>query len=187
MAIAAIAIAVTGAVSYFMPCFFGQRFSDHSWLVLFAYDGRARIFWINSTNEPIKIGHRWGIPSIYILPKDAYWPMPPTLDRNEMGPQPVAAWQARINIGGYRNVDDFDFKWKSPIRNQLLVSMLAQFSYVRFPIWIPAVALIIAPIRAAIRGPIIQRRRKKRGACIHCGYNLTGNTTGVCSECGEVI
>ncbi len=23
--------------------------------------------------------------------------------------------------------------------------------------------------------------------CTHCGYNLTGNISGVCSECGEVI
>ena len=25
------------------------------------------------------------------------------------------------------------------------------------------------------------------GYCIRCGYNLTGNTSGICPECGEAI
>ncbi len=24
-------------------------------------------------------------------------------------------------------------------------------------------------------------------ACVHCGYDLTGNTSGVCPECGELV
>ena len=35
------------------------------------------------------------------------------------------------------------------------------------------------------RGPLRRWRRRRRGLCTACGYNLTGNTTGVCSECGE--
>jgi len=31
------------------------------------------------------------------------------------------------------------------------------------------------------------RRRIRPGFCLRCGYNLTGNTSGVCSECGEKI
>ena len=27
----------------------------------------------------------------------------------------------------------------------------------------------------------------KKGLCQKCGYNLTGNVTGICSECGEKI
>ena len=27
--------------------------------------------------------------------------------------------------------------------------------------------------------------RRKHGLCVRCGYNLTGNTSGICSECGE--
>ena len=27
--------------------------------------------------------------------------------------------------------------------------------------------------------------RLKRGCCVRCGYNLTGNVTGRCPECGE--
>jgi rubrerythrin len=28
------------------------------------------------------------------------------------------------------------------------------------------------------------RQRPKVGCCTACGYNLTGNTSGVCPECG---
>jgi hypothetical protein len=30
-------------------------------------------------------------------------------------------------------------------------------------------------------------RRPPKGHCRKCGYNLTGNVSGVCSECGQVI
>jgi hypothetical protein len=30
-------------------------------------------------------------------------------------------------------------------------------------------------------------RRMDNGLCPHCAYNLRGNTTGICSECGEEI
>jgi hypothetical protein len=29
--------------------------------------------------------------------------------------------------------------------------------------------------------------RRKMGLCAHCGYNLTGNVSGVCPECGGAI
>ena len=28
-------------------------------------------------------------------------------------------------------------------------------------------------------------RRRRRGKCVACGYELTGNTSGICPECGE--
>ncbi|HUO07335.1 MAG TPA: hypothetical protein VM008_03345 [Phycisphaerae bacterium] len=30
-------------------------------------------------------------------------------------------------------------------------------------------------------------QRAMKGLCPSCGYNLTGNTTGICSECGQII
>ena len=29
-----------------------------------------------------------------------------------------------------------------------------------------------------------QRIRRARGLCLHCGYDLTANVSGVCPECG---
>ena len=34
---------------------------------------------------------------------------------------------------------------------------------------------------------IVQRKRMRTDSCPACGYNLTGNTSGVCPECGKLI
>ena len=31
------------------------------------------------------------------------------------------------------------------------------------------------------------KRRRRRGLCLKCAYDLTGNESGVCPECGEGI
>ncbi len=33
----------------------------------------------------------------------------------------------------------------------------------------------------------LQFRRRARGQCQKCGYDLTGNVSGRCPECGEVV
>ena len=35
-----------------------------------------------------------------------------------------------------------------------------------------------------IRRASIRHRRWRDGLCVHCGYDLTGNESGVCPECG---
>ena len=58
---------------------------------------------------------------------------------------------------------------------------------VNCPAWIALVALAAYPIIALIRGPLRLRHRRKRGHCLECGYNLTGNTSGVCPECARCV
>ncbi len=43
------------------------------------------------------------------------------------------------------------------------------------------------PTIVFIRGPLRRRCRRKRGLCGGCGYDLTGNESGVCPECGREI
>ena len=33
----------------------------------------------------------------------------------------------------------------------------------------------------------LMRRRRRIGMCLSCGYDLTGNVSGTCSECGTRI
>jgi hypothetical protein len=33
----------------------------------------------------------------------------------------------------------------------------------------------------------LRRARRKRGHCVPCGYDLTGNESGACPECGEKV
>ena len=64
-------------------------------------------------------------------------------------------------------------------------------SFIVREITVPLAALLIGfaiyPTVAFIRGPLRRRRRRKRGECEECGYNLTGNVSGICPECGVEI
>ncbi len=42
-------------------------------------------------------------------------------------------------------------------------------------------AFVVAARRLQIQ------RRKRRNQCVDCAYNLTGNTSGICPECGTAI
>ena len=48
-------------------------------------------------------------------------------------------------------------------------------------VYYPLLFLLIAGIRSSIRKP----SPSDAPACIECGYNLTGNLSGRCPECGE--
>lgn len=52
------------------------------------------------------------------------------------------------------------------------------------PFWAPAVILLICPAAAMLAGPLRRRKRRKRGQCLKCGYNLTGLPEPRCPECG---
>lgn len=61
--------------------------------------------------------------------------------------------------------------------------------------WIAYIGLGGPPIFWLIAIPnliVLNRKAKRRlleiqGLCRHCGYNLTGNVSGVCPECGNAI
>ena len=56
------------------------------------------------------------------------------------------------------------------------------------PPWLVAAALSVLPALRARRF-VLDRRRARRGAdgyCADCGYDLTGNASGRCPECGKV-
>lgn len=55
------------------------------------------------------------------------------------------------------------------------------------PLWLVFTVLGAYPTVAFIRGPVRRWRRGRKGSCFKCGYNLTGNVTGVCPECGAEI
>ena len=58
---------------------------------------------------------------------------------------------------------------------------------IRLPLWALFTLFAAYPSIAFIRGPLRRWRRGKRGSCLKCGYDLTGNVSGVCSECGTKV
>ncbi|MBI3832703.1 MAG: hypothetical protein HY287_00035 [Planctomycetes bacterium] len=55
------------------------------------------------------------------------------------------------------------------------------------PFWLPAILFAIYPILSITRGPLRRARRRRRGQCMKCAYDLTGNISGTCPECGTKI
>jgi hypothetical protein len=67
---------------------------------------------------------------------------------------------------------------------QTVAAGISNAGYCRWfmlPMWIP---LLIVAIPTAF---LFWRDRRILGYCQKCDYNLTGNTSGICPECGEKI
>ena len=58
--------------------------------------------------------------------------------------------------------------------------------YIHLPFWFVFSLFATYPAVAFIRGPLRRYRRRKRGRCVKCGYDLRG-TPERCPECGVVL
>jgi hypothetical protein len=67
-----------------------------------------------------------------------------------------------------------------PSRNVGILSWKAYRFSLTLPLW------LVTGAEAACSFRLLQRRARayQREHCFGCGYNLTGNTSGVCPECG---
>lgn len=57
-------------------------------------------------------------------------------------------------------------------------------TWIVFPFWLPTGLLTCVGTIPVARGPVRRRWRRFRGCCESCGYDLTGNRSGRCPECG---
>jgi hypothetical protein len=55
------------------------------------------------------------------------------------------------------------------------------------PMWESVLVFSIYPAVAFVRTRLRHRHRRMHNLCLHCGYNLTGNVTGRCPECGAEV
>ncbi|UCE59596.1 MAG: hypothetical protein JSU63_19400 [Phycisphaerales bacterium] len=102
----------------------------------------------------------------------AYWGMPWT----------VKGWYfSRASTAGLTHVSIW---W--PMITQT-GGFSSRLSGVFVPLFWVALLTGIYPTIACIRGPLRRWRRRRKGLCLNCGYDLTGNESGVCPECGEAV
>ncbi len=55
------------------------------------------------------------------------------------------------------------------------------------PLWCLFLLFGAYPTYACLRGPVLRSWRRRRGLCVGCSYDLTGNESGTCPECGEGV
>lgn len=60
---------------------------------------------------------------------------------------------------------------------------ISPYYYIVIPLWIPFVVVCAPTLLLWWR----DRSRIPPGCCHNCGYDLTGNVSGVCPECGGAI
>ena len=81
--------------------------------------------------------------------------------------------QSTLGLNSHAVHPRFKFRWPG-------IETPGRTTIVRVPLWLPLAAFSIPTF-------ILWRRVRRvipPGHCPRCGYDLTGNTSGVCSECG---
>ncbi|MEK6674191.1 MAG: hypothetical protein AABZ47_00885 [Planctomycetota bacterium] len=76
------------------------------------------------------------------------------------------------------------FAWRRAIASRASGGMVVHHSFVRLPGWVVTALFLLYPAAGAIQN-YRKRRQLRLGACSCCGYDLTGNESGRCPECGQ--
>jgi len=153
------------------------RFTEHDLVYYHFHDGLVRAMVCRTPNETVRtrtisedqVGSR-GNRVVF----EAFIPGPPPESVTVLFPN-----RERLKKNGQGLVSWQRFRRAAFSKFELFT--------IRTPIGIPVLVLMLFPGVAFVRGPYRRHRRRKKGLCLHCGYNLTGNTSGVCPECGERI
>ncbi len=82
-----------------------------------------------------------------------------------------------VRLAPFRSGAYWGLNWPSHISDR---SFGVAWSSVRVPLWLPLLTIAIPTAILFWR----DRRRIPRGHCRRCGYDLTGNVSGKCPECG---
>ena len=133
-----------------------------TWLITVPTIGKRRlsVYWWHPTNE------------IGLVMGAMFWETYPELDRGAP-PEWSIGWQTGVGAA------DTLYQYGILLPSHSLSRSLSLF---RLPLWLPFVVIAVPTAFLWYRD---RRWRFPLGHCIKCGYNLTGNTTGICPECGS--
>ncbi len=85
---------------------------------------------------------------------------------------------------GGHNVEERFWYWAGIRVNTQEYALGMRVYDIRFPLWMPIVLFGSYPTaHLLLRAPLRRYRRRRRGLCVACGYDLTGNVSGTCPEC----
>lgn len=90
-------------------------------------------------------------------------------------------WADAPPVGVYRSDEPFQLGWTLPHTADCAQSTVGAWWELNIPLWMVFLA-VCAPLILALYRRL--HRRAAPGTCARCGYNLTGNLSGRCPECG---
>jgi hypothetical protein len=73
---------------------------------------------------------------------------------------------------------------------QYTTAVAVPFAFLYLPGWALPTMLSLLPLTMLVvnaRHRVAVRIGRRRGLCLSCSYDLTGNVSGVCPECGTVV
>lgn len=106
---------------------------------------------------------------------------------------PTGGWQLDTNPRGLPPIDYFRSEhwhgcncWNG---TSALHGITVHHLGIIFPSWMPPLFFGFGPALWLVRDHAQRRRQRRQRAwlCPTCGYNLTGNTSGACPECGTPV
>jgi hypothetical protein len=126
---------------------------------------------------------------------EQYTPYPPWMGWRRPIPRTGVTLVTSMDRPGWANfeLELYESTYQFPLRRPLGLATLdywsltnhggpiSRFSGVVVPHGLVALALALPPLGSAIK---LCRARPRPGHCRQCGYDLTGNVTGLCPECG---
>jgi hypothetical protein len=93
---------------------------------------------------------------------------------------------SRSPFNGFLARAGFAVYSKQFTRGRLYLGLCGSKRILALPMWSLVVIFALAPLLSFLSW-VQRRRRKEAGQCLTCGYDLTGNVSGVCPECGTTI
>jgi hypothetical protein len=185
------ATVVAGALSHFGAFMLSVSVTPRHVLAIHFFDARVRFFSIASAGDPIEVSRPVGSDLFVFTPK-----------YRQLGqfvaPRPASdfawlvgddeTWSDVITVAPRAAIRATGLCWFGaiPLAPSIDGTPEATARFIRLSYWMIAAAFGIAPARLAF-ARWRRRRRLRRGWCGKCGYDLTGNVSGVCPECGRPI
>jgi len=164
LALAGITAAIVEWVGYARPVYYAIPVTDRLQGYLYTSEGLGRFYWFHS---------------------DIDIRMTPYQNKRRMR---VRRANDRTICADYLHsrpgtISSYDFLWQTipPPPGGTAPTML--FAGLRAPM-ATLIALLIAYPTFVIARAQYRRYRHKRGHCLKCEYDLTGNASGICPECG---
>lgn len=169
LALAAIATVGLGAASYVTPlaATIYRNESKGTYLGVRAERGMLGFYswWCVPGKQRAPVARSWGHPFVGMITYD-FFPAPKT-------------YHVSNRPGGSYSVS-FSYSDWPPVSQRIAASCVVSVHFGS------AFGLLAAyPALAFIRGPLRRHRRRRKGLCLKCAYDLKGNVSGVCPECGK--